>query len=209
MNQCLEWIQDPMSISEIEARTKGHDKHPDPAESPITMGMFAITKRWWRTIGGMDSQLSTWGGENIDISLRTWLCGGEIRVADGSRIDHAFRKNIPYAVDAAEYHRNLVRVAEAWMGPKYKERFYKAAGIQPGSVDFGSIQEQLDVQKRLKCKPFDWYYWKFFNRAPSEQPKMINTLVLTLSLSLFLFSPIFYVLFLKIHSYCTESKLQH
>ncbi len=31
------------------------------------MGMFGTSKRWWTTIGGMDRELSTWGGENIEV----------------------------------------------------------------------------------------------------------------------------------------------
>jgi polypeptide N-acetylgalactosaminyltransferase len=112
--------------------------------------MFATTKRWWTTIGGMDTDLSTWGGENIEISLRTWLCGGEIRVARGSRIDHAFRTKFPYTVDGGLYR-------------------HKASGILPGSVPFGSIDEQLATQKRLKCKPFAWYLKKFANRSPIDK----------------------------------------
>lgn len=30
--------------------------------------------------------MRSWGGENIDQSLRTWLCGGEIVYAEGSRV---------------------------------------------------------------------------------------------------------------------------
>ena len=30
--------------------------------------------------------MRAWGGENIDQSLRTWLCGGEIVYAEGSRV---------------------------------------------------------------------------------------------------------------------------
>jgi polypeptide N-acetylgalactosaminyltransferase len=131
--------------------------------------MFATTKRWWTTIGGMDTDLSTWGGENIEISLRTWLCGGEIRVARGSRIDHAFRTKFPYTVDGGLYRRNLVRIAEAWMDLKSRQKFYKASGILPGSVPFGSIDEQLATQKRLKCKPFAWYLKKFANRSPIDK----------------------------------------
>ncbi len=35
---------------------------------------------------GYDSSMRSWGGENIDQSLRTWLCGGEIVYAEGSRV---------------------------------------------------------------------------------------------------------------------------
>ena len=75
--------------------------------SPITMGMFATSKYWWNQ-GKMDAQLKTWGGENVEISLRfvltndiiyrTWLCGGRIMVARDSFVAHAFRSKFPYKV---------------------------------------------------------------------------------------------------------------
>lgn len=59
--------------------------------------MFATTKEWWLK-GEMDAGLQIWGGENVEISLRTWLCGGEIYVAKSSYVAHAFRSKFPYAV---------------------------------------------------------------------------------------------------------------
>ena len=133
------------------------------------MGMFATTKRWWRTIGGMDSELSTWGGENIEISLRTWLCGGEILVARGSRIDHVYRNKFPYEVDTTKYHTNLVRIVNAWMDPVSVERFYNHSHISP-ELPFGSLDEQHATQRRLSCRTFSWYQKKFTNRTPLDKP---------------------------------------
>jgi polypeptide N-acetylgalactosaminyltransferase len=137
--------------------------------SLFSMGMFATSKKWWLNIGGMDSDLSIWGGENIEISLRTWMCGGEILVARGARIDHAFRSKFPYAVDGAAYRRNLVRIVEAWFDDESKQNFYKASGFPAGSVDFGSLDEQRATQQRLKCKPFSWYLEKFKGRSPVDK----------------------------------------
>jgi polypeptide N-acetylgalactosaminyltransferase len=133
------------------------------------MGMFATSKKWWLTIGGMDSDLSIWGGENIEISLRTWLCGGEIRVARGSKIDHAFRTKFPYKVDGYAYRRNIVRIVEAWMDDEAKKKYYSASGFPAGSVPFGSVDEQRSTQKKLQCKPWSWYAKKFRNRAPVDK----------------------------------------
>jgi polypeptide N-acetylgalactosaminyltransferase len=134
-----------------------------------SMGMFATSKQWWQLIGGMDLGLNTWGGENIEISLRTWLCGGEIRVARGSKIDHVFRAKFPYKVSGREYRRNLVRIAEAWMDDYGRQKFYKASGFRAASVKFGSIAEQRATQQRLQCKPFSWYLNKFKNRSPVDK----------------------------------------
>ena len=93
--------------------------------SPITMGMFSTSKYWWNQ-GQMDSGMGRWGSENIEISLRTWLCGGQIRVAKDSFVAHAFRSKFPYKVDNNDIIRNAVRVASVWMDGEYLERFAAA-----------------------------------------------------------------------------------
>lgn len=65
--------------------------------TPITMGMFAITKSWWQQ-GQMDPALDVWGGENVEISFRTWLCGGRIMVARDAYVAHYFRTKPTYKV---------------------------------------------------------------------------------------------------------------
>jgi polypeptide N-acetylgalactosaminyltransferase len=99
-NMGLVWEKE-MTRDEIRLLSGDVDTNPDL--SPMTMGMFATTKKWWDHIGGMDRGLDTWGGENIEISLRTWLCGGDIVVARGAVVDHAFRTQFPYKVDAYAY----------------------------------------------------------------------------------------------------------
>ena len=143
--------------------------NPDLDISAITMGMFATTKKWWNTIGGMDSGLEIWGGENIEISLRTWLCGGEIKVARGSCVDHVFRGNHPYSFPGDVYKKNIVRVAEAWLDETTKSKFYHAINTIPGTVPFGNLDEQKTLQKKLKCHDFKWYAEKFKNISPVEK----------------------------------------
>ena len=46
-------------------------------------GLLAMSRRWWVETGGYDASMIGWGGENIDQSLRAWLCGGEIVQATG------------------------------------------------------------------------------------------------------------------------------
>ncbi len=37
-------------------------------------------KRYWDEVGGYDDGMKEWGGENIEQSLRVWMCGGELIV---------------------------------------------------------------------------------------------------------------------------------
>lgn len=102
---------------------------PSEDTSPITLGMFATSRTWWSQ-GEMDPGLLVWGGENVEISLRTWLCGGDIVVARDSYVAHAFRQRFPYKLDKEQVVRNYARVAAVWMDAPYRRKFYKASGIR-------------------------------------------------------------------------------
>merc|ERR1711957_973740 len=84
----------------------------------ISGGLVALTRNWWLESGGFDHSMRGWGGGNIDQSLRTWLCGGEIVRAKSSRIAHMWRVPEDKRTQV-HYHRddsvdNIARVAAAW-----------------------------------------------------------------------------------------------
>lgn len=138
---------------------------PGTMISAGTMGEFFITKRWWTEVNGMDKRMKQWGAENIEISLKTWLCGGRIVVAKSCFIAHGFRK-IPYKIDGYTIRKNYVRLAETWLGEEYINNFYKARKLKRGSVDYGDISENLKLKERLKCHNFSWFVKEFKGVSP-------------------------------------------
>jgi len=151
-------------------------QHSDPTEpflSPtIAGGLFLVSRDWFQKLGMLDSGLQIWGVENLEISLKSWLCGGKVEVVPCSRVGHVFRKRHPYTFPSGNsntYLRNAKRVAEVWLGD-HKRFFYES---QPNAraLDAGSLQEQLEVKSQLDCKPFQWYIENIFPelKLPNEE----------------------------------------
>uniref|UniRef100_A0A3Q3G4M7 Polypeptide N-acetylgalactosaminyltransferase 5 n=1 Tax=Labrus bergylta TaxID=56723 RepID=A0A3Q3G4M7_9LABR len=99
----------------------------DPIRCPVMAGgLFSIDKKYFYELGAYDPGLDVWGGENMEISFKIWMCGGEIEIIPCSRVGHIFRGKNPYKFPKNRQktvERNLARVAEVWLD-EYKDLFY-------------------------------------------------------------------------------------
>ncbi|KAM4730852.1 polypeptide N-acetylgalactosaminyltransferase 5 [Anableps anableps] len=142
---------------------KNNMKVTDPIRCPVMAGgLFAIDKKYFFELGSYDPGLDVWGGENMEISFKIWMCGGEIEIIPCSRVGHIFRGQNPYKFPKDRQktvERNLARVAEVWLD-EYKDLFY-GHGYQhlldKKVIDIGNLTEQIELRKKLKCKSFKWY----------------------------------------------------
>lgn len=161
------------------------DKHDfvRPIESPtMAGGLYAIDRHFFHHLGAYDPGMDLWGGENIELSLRVWMCGGRILILPCSRVGHIFRKRRPYGPAAGSPDTllmNSIRAAQVWLDGQYLDRFYEA---NPGAehVDAGSVQDRLELRQRLKCHNFTWFLENVYPEmdAPTskdtERPKLFN-----------------------------------
>lgn len=149
----FKWI--PLSKEEKMQRTDPTQSFKSPT---IAGGLFIINKKWFETLGKYDTDLEIWGGENFEMSFKTWMCGGSLEVAPCSRVGHIFRKKHPYTFpegNSRTYLKNSKRVAEVWLD-EYKRFFYDAKPAAKKIV-INSIQQQRDLRRQLECKSFKWY----------------------------------------------------
>ncbi|XP_059749629.1 polypeptide N-acetylgalactosaminyltransferase 9 isoform X2 [Balaenoptera ricei] len=105
-----------------------------PIRTPAMIGCsFVVDREYFGDIGLLDPGMEVYGGENIELGMRVWQCGGSMEVLPCSRVAHIERTKKPYNNDIDYYaKRNALRAAEVWMDG-FKSHVYMAWNI-PMSV---------------------------------------------------------------------------
>ncbi|CAJ1345626.1 unnamed protein product [Effrenium voratum] len=132
-------------------------------------GLLGLSKRWWQETGGYDDRMVAWGGENIDQSLRSWLCGGRIEVAEGAFVAHMWRDannpktQLKYTMKTEDVMRNKARAVSAWLGPFANKTFTfpEYDEFFNGENSIGDLSNFNELREKLKCADFSSYIQRF------------------------------------------------
>ncbi|XP_008521812.2 inactive polypeptide N-acetylgalactosaminyltransferase-like protein 5 [Equus przewalskii] len=133
-----------------------------PIRSPaMAGGIFAIDRQYFNEIGRYDKDMNLWGGENLELSLRIWMCGGQLFVLPCSRVGHIDKQRIE---NKREYLKamtyNNLRMVHVWLDEHKEQVFLRRPSLK--SVAYGNISERVELRKRLGCKSFQWYLDNIF-----------------------------------------------
>lgn len=135
-----------------------------PYHTPVMAGgLFSISKDWFEELGYYDDGMEIWGGEQLELSFKVWMCGGQIEIVPCSRVGHIFRSFSPYKwrTDLKIPEYNYKRVAEVWMD-EYKHLYYDRIGKTQSTVEenkgyFGDVKSRKQLRQQLKCNSFNWF----------------------------------------------------
>lgn len=145
-------------VPQREVDRRGGDRSLPVRTPTMAGGLFCIDRDYFNYLGKYDEGMDIWGGENLELSFRIWMCGGSLEIITCSHVGHVFRKSTPYTFPGGTskiVNHNNARLADVWLD-EWKD-FYFAINPVAKNADRGDTSGRKKLRQALKCKSFRWY----------------------------------------------------
>ena len=170
VNWLMNMLWAPIPQREMERRQR-EDPYPVTANirtATMAGGLFAMDRLYFKELGEYDEGMGVWGGENMELSFRIWMCGGTMLFIPCSKVGHIFRPSHPYDFMGENIvSKNYVRAARVWFDDEL-EFFYKLRP-QFRDLDAGDLSERFALRERLQCKSYAWFIQNIYPELPLER----------------------------------------
>ncbi|XP_004704068.1 polypeptide N-acetylgalactosaminyltransferase 15 isoform X1 [Echinops telfairi] len=168
----LDWKLDSHWEPLPERERKALQSPISPIKSPVLPGgIVAMDRRHFQNTGAYDPLMSLPGDENLELSLKAWLCGGSVEIIPCSRVGYLYGNRDAHSLpDQEAMLRNKVRIAETWLG-SFKDTFYRHSpeALALSQAEKPDCTERLRLQRRLGCRMFHWFLANIYPELyPSE-----------------------------------------
>ncbi|KAM9383910.1 polypeptide N-acetylgalactosaminyltransferase 15-like isoform 2-T2 [Pholidichthys leucotaenia] len=168
-----------------ESNPELQDQDPEvavqPIQSPVLGGaVLAVDRHFFQSVGAYDPGMLLWGAEQIELSIRVWLCGGSMEVVPCSRVAHLSYHYLPYRFpDQDLLQRNKIRIADTWMDG-YRKIYYRRDTLAHfiRQSESPTIAERLKLKRSLGCRNFHWFLTIVYPQLyiPQDRPALSGEL---------------------------------
>ena len=129
-------------------RTPGVQVAARMSESPAEVhevpavlgGCYAISLESYTEMGGFCPLFGTWGVDEQDVSIRTWMSGGRVLCVPKASVGHLTRSGFPYAVGYDDVEVNQLLMIRSIFGFRTVQTFEKM--FRPLS---DSVRQRVDA----------------------------------------------------------------
>ncbi|XP_055532237.1 putative polypeptide N-acetylgalactosaminyltransferase 9 [Wyeomyia smithii] len=132
----------------------------EPFDTPaMAGGLFSINRTFFELLGWYDEGFDIYGIENIELSMKSWICGGRMVTVPCSRVAHIQKTGHPYLQEVKKdvVRANSLRLAEVWMD-EYKQVIFDIYGIPKyPQEELGDVSSRKEVRRKANCKTFRYY----------------------------------------------------
>ncbi|XP_073534040.1 polypeptide N-acetylgalactosaminyltransferase 15 isoform X1 [Phyllobates terribilis] len=155
----FDWSLDFHWVTLSESDQKVRQSPIVPFRTPVIPGcVIAVDRHYFQNIGAFDTIMNVSAVENIELSLRVWLCGGSLEIVPCSRVGHLFKNQTYNTYKNETLLKHKIRIAEVWMD-SYKDIFYHNIGkeLVAKPIEISDVTELKQLRMRLGCKGFTWF----------------------------------------------------
>lgn len=140
----------------------------DPYTVPLAGGCFqAFHRTFFYEIGGYDPGMTNFGSEDLEICLRVWLLGYQVKIVPQVEISHRFRRTAPYEFGWIDTSYNFLRLIYAHFN---EQRIARILAAHTETPSFDEALQRVQISDiRLRRRTFslkrtfddDWFFRTF------------------------------------------------